>query len=105
MKALLVYPQFPGKTFWGFKYAIKFLGKRAAHPPLGLPTIAPLLFDNGWELKLVDMNIEKLYDKDIAAVDCVFISAMISQLESVKYVVERCKKLNVKIVAGGPLFT
>lgn len=105
MKALLVYPEFPGKTFWGFKYAIRFIGKGAAHPPLGLPTIAPILIDEGWELKLVDMNIEKLCSKDIEAADYVFVSAMISQLESVKEVVNRCKKLNVKIVAGGPLFT
>lgn len=105
MKALLVYPEFLGKTFWGFKYAIRFVGKEAAHPPLGLPTIAPFLFYEGWELKLVDMNIEKLRDKDIMAVDYVFISAMISQSESVREIIKRCKKLNVKIVAGGPLFT
>lgn len=105
MRALLVYPKFTGKTFWGFKYAIQFLGKGAAHPPLGLPTIAPILIDEDWELKLIDMNIEKLCSKNIETADYVFISAMISQLESVREVIQWCKKLNVKIVAGGPLFT
>ncbi len=104
MKALLIYPEYPGNSFWSFKYAIKFVGKRAAHPPLGLPTIAAML-PNDWKLKLVDMNIEKLRDKDIKTADYVFVSAMISQLESVREVIRRCKKLNVKIVAGGPLFT
>ena len=34
-----------------------------------------------------------------------FISAMSIQSESANQVIERCKKLNAKIVAGGPLFT
>ena len=35
MNALLIYPEFP-ETYWSFKHALKFLGKRAAQPPLGL---------------------------------------------------------------------
>jgi len=27
------------ETFWSFKHALKFLGKRAAQPPLGLMTV------------------------------------------------------------------
>ena len=42
MNVLLVYPEFP-ETFWSFKHALKFLGKRAAQPPLGLMTVAALL--------------------------------------------------------------
>ena len=42
MNALLIYPEFP-ETFWSFKHALKFLGKRAAQPPLGLMTVAALL--------------------------------------------------------------
>jgi hypothetical protein len=42
MNALLVYPQL-SDTFWSFKHALKFLGKRAAQPPLGLMTVAALL--------------------------------------------------------------
>ncbi len=42
MNALLIYPEFPD-TFWSFKHALKFLGKRAAQPPLGLMTVAALL--------------------------------------------------------------
>ena len=41
MNALLIYPEFPD-TYWSFKHALKFLGKRAAQPPLGLMTVATI---------------------------------------------------------------
>ena len=58
-----------------------------------------------WEKKLVDMNVTDLNDREIEWADYVFISAMAVQKDSVKTVIKRCKKLGVKIVAGGPLFT
>ena len=42
MNILLIYPEYPA-TFWGFKYALKFIRKRAALPPLGLLTIGAML--------------------------------------------------------------
>lgn len=104
MKILLVYPEYPEETFWGFKYALKFIGKKASIPPLGLITVASILPTN-WNQKLVDMNIEKLCDKDIEWADYVLISAMSVQIKSVCEVIKRCKRLGVKIIAGGPLFT
>ena len=103
MKILLVYPQYPD-TFWGFKHALRFISKKASIPPLGLLTVAAMLPDE-WEKKLVDMNITALSDEDIKWADYVFISAMVVQKESVREVTARCKELNSKIVAGGPLFT
>ena len=103
MKILLVYPQYPD-TFWSFKHALKFVSKKAAFPPLGLLTVAAML-PGGWEKKLVDMNVTRLTDDDIKWADYVFISAMVVQQNSVKEVITRCKGLNTKIVAGGPLFT
>lgn len=103
MKTLLVYPKYPD-TFWSWKYILKFVNKRAAFPPLGLLTVAAML-PRDWEIKLVDMNVSKLKDEDVRAADYVFISAMIAQRDSAKEVVERCKKLGIKVVAGGPLFT
>ena len=32
MHVLLVCPEFPD-TFWSFKHALRFVNKRAAHPP------------------------------------------------------------------------
>ena len=103
MKSLLVYPNYPD-TFWSFKHALKFISKKAVHPPLGLLTIASMLPDE-WEKRLRDINVEALEDKDLEWADYVFISAMAVQKESIKEIVHRCKKHGVKIVAGGPLFT
>lgn len=102
-KILLVYPEFP-KTFWSFNYALKFISKKAGMTPLGLITIASMLPDI-WEKKLVDLNTSKLKDKDIIWADYVFISAMDIQKESTRIVIDRCKRLGVKTVAGGPLFS
>jgi len=103
LKILLVYPQYPD-TFWSFKHALKIVSKKASFPPLGLLTIAAML-PNEWEKKLVDMNVTTLTDEDLEWADYVFISAMVVQQDSVREIITRCKKLNAKIVAGGPLFT
>jgi len=91
-------------TFWSFKYALKFISKEATHPPLGLLTVAAML-PTKWERKLVDMNVTALKKKDLQEADFVFISAMSIQKDSAKEVISRCKKMGVKTVAGGPLFT
>jgi radical SAM superfamily enzyme YgiQ (UPF0313 family) len=103
MKILLVYPEYP-KTYWSFSYALKFISKKAAFPPLGLLTIAAML-PKEWEKKLVDMTVASLKDRDLLWADYVFISAMVVQKESVRKVIDHCKTLKVKTVAGGPLFT
>ncbi len=89
MNALLIYPEFPD-TFWSFKHALKFLGKRAAQPPLGLMTVAALL-PGEWNKRLVDTNVERLRDRDLAWADVVFLSGMHIQKESLLAIVERCR--------------
>ena len=103
MNILLVYPMYPD-TFWSFKHALKFVSKKASFPPLGLLTVAEIL-PKDWCKKLIDMNVNHLIDDDILWADFVFISAMSIQSKSADEVIQRCKKLNTKIVAGGPLFT
>lgn len=103
MNILLVYPEYPD-TFWSFSYALKFISKKAAYPPLGLLTVAAML-PSEWDKRLVDMNVRKLKDRDLLWADYVFLSAMSVQKESVKAVLARCRELGVKVVAGGPLFT
>jgi radical SAM superfamily enzyme YgiQ (UPF0313 family) len=51
------------------------------------------------------MNADELKNEDILKADFVFISAMSVQNKSADEVIKRCKKLNTKVVAGGPLFT
>jgi radical SAM superfamily enzyme YgiQ (UPF0313 family) len=103
MKVLLVYPEYP-LTFWSFKYALKFLNIKTAFPPLGLLTVSSLL-PADWEKKLIDMNVDKLNDKDILWADAVFISGMVVQKTSAGNVIDRIKAMGKFVVAGGPLFT
>jgi len=103
LKVLLVYPRYPD-TFWSFRHALRIAGKKASFPPLGLLTVAAMLPDD-WDKKLVDMNVSALNNEDIKWADYVFISAMVVQKDSAREVIERCKKFDTKIVAGGPLFT
>lgn len=103
MKVLLIYPEFPD-TFWSFKHALKFIQKKAAHPPLGLLTVGAMLPEK-WSKRLVDANVTKLTEKDLAWADCAFISGMVVQRDSARQTITRCKKAGLKVVAGGPLFT
>ena len=101
MNALLIYPEFP-ETYWSFKHALKFLGKRAAQPPLGLMTVAALL-PATWEKRLVDTNVERLSDRDLAWADVVMLSAMHIQRDSLAAIVERCRARGLRTVVGGPI--
>ncbi len=103
MRILLINPDIP-VTFWSFKTALKFISRKALVPPLGLLTVAAML-PRDWETKLVDMTTTKLRDRDIRWADYVFVTAMLIQQKSVDQVIERCRKIGTKVVAGGPLFT
>lgn len=101
MNALLIYPQFPD-TYWSFKHALKFLGKRAAQPPLGLMTVAALL-PSAWNKRLVDTNVERLRDRDLDWADVVLLSGMHIQSEPLVAIVERCRARGLRTVVGGPI--
>lgn len=103
MRILLVYPEMPD-TFYAMKHFMEVVNKKAAYPPLGLLTVAAML-PTEWEKKLVDLNTNKLNDKDILWADYIFLSAMNVQEESVTEIIKRCNALGAKIVAGGTLFT
>ena len=98
--ALFVYPKFP-PSYWGFKYALEFLGKKSSMPPLGLLTIAGMFPDN-YAMKVVDMNIEPLTDAHLQWADVVLTSTMIVQKASLYEVAERCNQAGIPIIAGGP---
>jgi len=100
-RILLVYPEIPQNTFWSYSYSLPFINKKSSTAPLGLITLASL-FPPQFELKLIDMNVESLRDKDLKWADAVFISTMIVQKESFNNVIERCKQYALIVVAGGP---
>ena len=101
MNVLLVYPGFPD-TYWSFRNALSFQGKRAAQPPLGLMTVAALL-PASWNKRLVDTNVEKLKDSHLAWADAVLLSGMHVQRDSLIEIVRRCRAAGVRTVVGGPI--
>ena len=103
MKVLLIYPKFPD-TFWSFSYALRFIGKKAAFPPLGLLTVAAMLPEQ-FQKRLVDVNVDRLTDDDLSWADMAFIGGMAVQRDSAKKIIARCKQSGLKVIAGGPLFT
>lgn len=103
MRILLLNPEFP-ESFWSLKNAVKFISRKSMLPPLGLLTVAAMLPEE-WEKRLIDLNTTRLRDKDLRWADYVFVTAMMIQRKSVEAILERCRALGVKTVAGGPLFT
>jgi radical SAM superfamily enzyme YgiQ (UPF0313 family) len=103
MNVLLIYPKFPD-TFWSFSYALPFIGKKAAFPPLGLLTVAAMLPEQ-FQKRLVDVNVDRLTDDDLSWADMAFIGGMAVQRDSAKKIIARCKQIGLKVIAGGPLFT
>src|SRR2546425_11538152 len=103
MKVLLVNPEFPD-TYWSFRHALPFEGKRCAFPPLGLLTVSAML-PQSWERRLVDLNVQPLKSSDIEWADIVFATAMLVQKDSLRDVVRRAKTLGKRVVLGGPYVT
>ena len=98
--ALLVYPAF-ATSFWSFKFALQYLGKKSSMPPLGLLTLANM-FPQDYNLRLVDMNVRPLTDADLHWADLVCTSTMIVQRKSLEHVIARAKRAGKPVVAGGP---
>lgn len=99
-RVLLVYPEFP-VTYWSYRYALPFLGKKSSMPPLGLLTVAAMLPDD-FQVRLVDMNVQALRESDILEADLVMTSSMMVQKKSLQEVIGMCNRLQRPVVAGGP---
>ena len=100
MRVLLINPEFPD-TYWSFRHALSFDGKRSAYPPLGLLTVSALL-PRAWERRLVDLEVRRLKGSDIEWADIIFVTAMLVQQESLRRIVARCKARGKRVVLGGP---
>jgi radical SAM superfamily enzyme YgiQ (UPF0313 family) len=99
-RCLLVRPQFLENTFYNLSRVFRLLGARSAAPPLGLLVTAAVLPPE-WELRLVDEDVEPLTGQHLAWADVVFISGIMSQLETIKAVAERARALGKTVVVGG----
>ncbi len=65
---LLVYPKFP-LSYWGFQFAMDFVGRKACMPPLGLVTVAGMFPNETYKLRVVDMDVETLSDAHLSWAD------------------------------------
>lgn len=103
MKFLLVYPRTPD-TYWSYRYALPFIGKKALMPPLGLATIGAMI-PAGHDLRVVDLNVEELDEDELREADLVLASAMIVQKRSLLDVIRRCRSAGTEVAVGGPYAT
>lgn len=103
MRVLLVNPEFPD-SYWSGRAALSFVGKKSASPPLALITVAALLPQH-WEFRLIDLAIEPLLDEHIRWADVVMLTGMLVQKRSLLEILDRCSRLGVKTVVGGPYAT
>jgi radical SAM superfamily enzyme YgiQ (UPF0313 family) len=103
MNILLVNPEFPD-TYWSFRHALPFEGKRCVFPPLGLLTVSSLL-PKAHQRRLVDLNIEPLHKEQLQWADMVFVTGMLAQKTSLHSVVRQAKELGKTVVLGGPYVT
>ena len=101
MNSLLIYPEWPD-TYWSFKHALPFEGKRSAYPPLGLLTIAPLL-PKHWKKRLVDTNVRQLTDADLEWADVALLSGMLVHKQDLVTLLARCRARGLRTVVGGPI--
>ncbi|MFH1802243.1 MAG: B12-binding domain-containing radical SAM protein [archaeon] len=105
IKVLPVYPRFP-ESFWGFRRAIRYIGKDALSPPTGLLTAMAMFPEDEFDVQPVaDLNVEPLTDRQIANADLIATSTMIIQENSHNDVLRRAHARGKKIVAGGPFPT
>ncbi len=100
MRCLLVNPRTP-ETYWSLRGALDLVDKRWLVPPLPLLTVAAML-PEPWDLELVDLNVEDLDDRRIAAADVVMLTGMLVQRDSLHELLGRCRRLGVRTVVGGP---
>ncbi len=101
MNTLLIYPEWPD-TYWSFKHALQFEGKRSAYPPLGLLTIASLL-PKHWKKRLIDVNVRPLTDADLRWADVALLSGMLIHKQDLLTILARCRARGLRTVVGGPV--
>ncbi len=101
MNVLLIYPHWPD-TYWSFRYALPFQGKRAAYPPLGLLTVAAML-PKHWNKRLVDSSVRQVTDADLRWADIAMLSGMLVHEKELIRLLERCRRAGLRTVIGGPV--
>jgi hypothetical protein len=98
---LLVSPQFPVATFWNNKATCKVGGARHSAIPLGLLTVAALL-PASWTCRLVDRNVARVTEADLAWADLVMTGGMNVQRPDCLSLIALAQSRGKVVVVGGP---
>ena len=101
ISVLLVYPEIPKTTYWSYHFALDFIAKKSAMPPLGLATVAAC-FPSHFTFRLLDMNIDPLTEEAVMGADVIFASAMIVQKNSLAQVMDLGRAYGKPVLVGGP---
>ncbi len=98
---LLIQPEFLESNFWNFKISAKAIGAQAIAPPLGLLTVAALLPQH-WKIKLVDLNVRRLDDREWNEADVICTGGMLPQQAGILEIVQRANQDSKYVIVGGP---
>src|ERR1700726_3180238 len=100
-RILCVFPRY-APSFGPFRYAHPLMGGvRAFMPPQGILVVAAYL-PQGWEVRIVDENIQPTSEEELAWADAVFVSGMHVQRAEIKAVGRRAQAAGKVTVLGGP---
>jgi radical SAM superfamily enzyme YgiQ (UPF0313 family) len=103
MRVLAIDPEFP-HSFWSMRETLKWMGRKAMVPPLGLLTVAALL-PQEWEFRVADLNTGPLTEASWQWADLVMITGMIIQREGILHLVREGKARGKTVIVGGPFAT
>jgi hypothetical protein len=99
VRLLLIKPKFP-ESFWSFRWALENIlpDKRALNPPLGPASLAALC-PPGWQVEIIDKNIEPVPLHPQA--DIVGICGMAVEFRRQQELIEYYRRQGHYVVAGG----
>jgi len=100
---VLINPRFE-ISYWGLEHAVPFLGAKAAMPVANLPLLAALT-PPGYQITLVDENVEPIDFARCARADIVGLTGMNVQRQRMKEILYELKRRGVFPVVGGPWVT
>src|SRR5262245_23291076 len=102
-RIVFIVPRFE-VSYWGQEYAMPFVGKRANMPMAAFPLLAALT-PPGFEISIVDENVEAINYDDVAKADIVGLTGMCVQRHQMRDILTELKSRGVFTVVGGPWVT
>lgn len=101
MKTLLIYPEKDhNKKNWLEKLGLNT--KKEHSTPLELLEIS-IELPITWEKKLIDLNQQKLHNKDISWADLIIVKVQSNQINSAGSIAKRCSTFQKRIIVQGEM--